>query len=88
LLPKGQGTLAVPGLEAPARDYRRHWTPIHFDVVVEDFDAALGRALEAGAALDQPVQVREWGRMANLADVFGHGFCLLEFVGKGYYEVP
>jgi len=25
--------------------------------------------------------------MANLADPFGHGFCLLEFRGKGYDEV-
>ena len=33
-----------------ARDYVRHWTPIHCDVVVDDLDLALARALDAGAA--------------------------------------
>jgi predicted enzyme related to lactoylglutathione lyase len=66
------------------RDYRRHWTPVHFDVVVQGLDAALSRALAAGATLDREVQVRPWGRMANLADPFGNGFCLLAFEGKGY----
>jgi uncharacterized glyoxalase superfamily protein PhnB len=69
------------------RDYRRHWTPVHLDFVVEALDAAVAKALGCGATLDQPVQVREWGRMANLADPFGNGFCLLEFRGKGYDAV-
>ena len=48
---------------------------------------ALERAREAGAVVEGDVQVRPWGRMANLADPFGHGFCLLEFRGRGYDEV-
>ena len=87
LLPKAQGTLPS-ATSTTGRDYRRHWTPIHLDLVVEDLDAALARALEAGATLDQPVQVREWGRMANLADPFGHGWCLLQFHGAGYDALP
>jgi uncharacterized glyoxalase superfamily protein PhnB len=87
LLHKAEATLAVPQA-ALARDYRRHWTPLHLDMVVEELDAALARALDCGATLDQPVQVREWGRMANLADPFGHGLCLLEFRGRGYDEMP
>ena len=86
LLAKGQETPAAPSSEA-LRDYRRHWTPVHLDVVVEELEEAVARALGCGATLDQPVQVKEWGRMANLADPFGHGFCLLEFRGKGYDEV-
>jgi uncharacterized glyoxalase superfamily protein PhnB len=57
---------------------------VHLDVVVLDLDAALRRALAAGATLDRAVQVRPWGRMANVADPFGNGFCLLAFEGKGY----
>jgi len=86
LLAKAAGTRASPSAEA-ARDYRRHWTPVHLDLVVTDLDAALRRALEAGAKLERDVQSAPWGRMANLADPFGHGLCLLEFRGRGYDEV-
>jgi predicted enzyme related to lactoylglutathione lyase len=87
LLGKPAGTHPLPGRPL-VRDYSRHWTPVHVDVVVADLDAALAKAVAAGAKLEQEVQVREWGRMANLADPFGHGFCLLEFRGAGYDEVP
>ena len=47
LLQKPAGTKAV---ESPpiARDFGRHWTPVHFDLVVEDVDAAARRAIAAG----------------------------------------
>ena len=45
------------------------------------------RALSAGATLEREIQVQAWGRMANMADPFGHGFCLLEFRGRGYDEI-
>ncbi len=69
------------------RDYRRHWTPVHVDMVVADLDAAVCRAQAAGATLEGDLQVQRWGRMANVADPFGHGFCLLEFRGRGYDEI-
>jgi catechol 2,3-dioxygenase-like lactoylglutathione lyase family enzyme len=73
------------GESRPARrDYARHWTPVHLDLVVDDLDAALARAVAHGAVLERPVQVRGWGRMANLADPFGHGIDLLQFEGRGY----
>ena len=84
LLAKPPGTAASPTSSALVRSYSRHWTPVHLDVVVAELDTALARALGCGATLEQPVQVRPWGRMANLADPFGHGFCLLEFQGEGY----
>jgi predicted enzyme related to lactoylglutathione lyase len=67
-----------------ARDFHRHWTPVHLDFVVPDLDAAVARLTGLGASLDRPVQIRDYGRMANLADPFGNGFDLIEFAGAGY----
>ncbi len=72
---------------ARRRSYERHWTPVHLDFVVDDIDAAIARAVAGGAVLERPVQQRKWGRMANLADPWGHGFDFLEFQGRGYDEM-
>jgi catechol 2,3-dioxygenase-like lactoylglutathione lyase family enzyme len=85
LLAEPPGSLPAPG--AGERDYRRHWTPVHVDVVVDDLDAAVRRAVDAGAVLDRDVQERRWGRQANVADPFGNGLCLLEMKGRGYDEL-
>ena len=69
------------------RDYRRHWTPVHLDFVVADLDAALARAQRAGATLEGEPRSATWGRIATLADPFGHGLCLIQFLGRGYDEV-
>ncbi len=82
LLPNAHGTAAYPG--GAARDYARHWTPLHLDFVVEDVDAAVARACAAGAKLESAVQPRAWGRIALLSDPFGHGFCVLEFARGDY----
>ena len=85
--------LANPGGSAPVRgasmvrDYRRHWTPVHLDFVVEDLEAAVRRAESAGAVLEGGIQEKEWGRLANLADPFGNGLCFLELRGRGYDEL-
>lgn len=86
LLANAAGSAAVPAGGA-TRDYSRHWTPVHLDIVVEDLDAALARALAAGARLERPVLEQRWGRLAPLADPFGHGFCLIQFLGRGYDEI-
>jgi len=70
--------------DGDVRDYERHWTPLHLDWVVDDIDAALARAVAAGATLEQSVRERRWGRIAVLADPFGHGFCLIQFSAEGY----
>ena len=57
------------------------------DFVVDDAQAAAQRLVALGAKLERPVQDRRWGRMANMADPFGHGFDLLEFRGRGYDEL-
>ncbi|MBM3650016.1 MAG: VOC family protein [Alphaproteobacteria bacterium] len=81
LLTKRAGTV---GAGAEPRRYSRHWTPLHLDVVVDDLDAAVARAIEAGAALEAPAKDTPYGRIAMLGDPFGHGFCLLQFNDKGY----
>jgi predicted enzyme related to lactoylglutathione lyase len=87
LLARPAGTAAVPAGTRALRDYGRHWTPVHLDVAVDDLDAALARAVAAGAKLERGVEAKTWGRIAILADPFGHGFCLIEFRGRGYDEV-
>jgi predicted enzyme related to lactoylglutathione lyase len=84
LLAKPPGTAAFPTGTRALRAYERHWTPVHLDVVVDDVEAAVRRAVAAGAKVDQPIEQRSWGRIAILADPFGHGFCLLQFEGRGY----
>jgi len=86
LLAKRAGTAAA-GSTPQRRTYERHWTPVHLDVVVENIDAALHRAVAAGASLEQPVSTHKWGKLALLADPFGHGLCLIEFTGRGYDEI-
>jgi len=84
LLRKDAGTASA---DESRRDYGRHWTPVHGDVVVDDLDAALARALAAGATQDSPIRQANWGRIVTLADPFGHGWCLLQFLGRGYDEI-
>ena len=90
LLVKPAGSVASgePGATTPTRDYVRHWTPLHLDFVVDDVDAASERAILAGARVERPTSTHRWGRMALLADPFGHGLCLLSFHDRGYDELP
>jgi catechol 2,3-dioxygenase-like lactoylglutathione lyase family enzyme len=86
LLVKEEGTLASP-MSADLRRYRRHWTPVHLDVVVDDVGEAVGRALDAGATLEGGIRVHEWGQIATMADPFGNGVCFLQFLNRGYDEI-
>lgn len=81
LLTKQAGTVGAGG---DLRRYERHWTPVHADIVVDDVDSALERAVGAGAKLEAPARHTSYGRIAMLADPFGHGFCLLQFSERGY----
>ncbi|OAE50900.1 GNAT family acetyltransferase [Achromobacter xylosoxidans] len=86
LLEKAAGTPAAGAVRQP-RDYARHWTPVHLDVVVDDVDSAVARAVAAGARLEDPPATHAWGRIAHLADPYGHGICILQFLGRGYGEL-
>ena len=84
LLVKPEGSV---GAGDDLRRYDRHWTPVHLDLVVEDLEPALAQALAAGATLDSEPRTHVWGRIAVLADPFGSGFCLLQFLDRGYDEI-
>ena len=86
LLAKSAGSSASSSA-ALTRDYRRHWTPVHLDFVVENITAAVQRASAAGAILEGEIQAHKWGRLAIMSDPFGHGFCFVQFLGKSYDEV-
>ncbi|HYD84412.1 MAG TPA: VOC family protein [Opitutus sp.] len=83
LLEKPQGS--APFTHAEARDYGRHWTPVHLDFAVGDIETALTQALKAGAKQETEVDRAEWGAIVTLSDPFGNGFCLVRFEG-GVYE--
>ena len=86
LLVKKEGTQPSP-MSADLRRYRRHWTPVHLDVVVDDVGEAVGRALQAGAALEGDIRAFNWGQIATMADPFGHGICFVQFLNRGYDEI-
>lgn len=78
---------AASDATAATRDYRRHWTPVHLDFVVTDLAEAIVKAEAAGAVREGEVRTARWGRIATLADPFGNGFCLIEFLNRGYDEI-
>jgi predicted enzyme related to lactoylglutathione lyase len=86
LLVKAAGT-AASSTTPLRRSYTRHWTPVHFDFVVEDIESAIRQAVAAGAQLESAVSTRKWGRLALMVDPFGHGFCFVQFLGRGYDEI-
>ena len=79
--------LADLGSTSVPRSYQRHWTPVHLDFIVVDLDQLVPRLVARGGSLDRDIKVREYGRIANMADPFGNGFDLIEFSGAGYDRV-
>lgn len=86
LLAEPAGSAPLGEKHADRRHYLRHWTPIHLDFMVTDLDARVPALQALGGKLERPIQERPWGRMANMADPFGHGLDLLELQGRGYDE--
>jgi lactoylglutathione lyase len=84
LLHKTDGT---SGAGESKRTYARHWTPLHCDVVVDDLDVAVARAVAAGAVQEGETRDAAWGRIVQLADPHGHGWCLIQFRNRGYDEI-
>jgi predicted enzyme related to lactoylglutathione lyase len=84
LLATPAGTRPLPNEPAVRREFARHWTPVHVDFVVSDLDATVKRAVACGATLDREVQDCPYGRLANLADPFGNGLCVIEMNSRGY----
>jgi predicted enzyme related to lactoylglutathione lyase len=77
LLEKASGTRPSPQANETRR-YERHWTPVHIDIHVEDLNAALTKAIAAGAKKELHFENSKHGSAAFCSDPFGHGFCLIE----------
>jgi predicted enzyme related to lactoylglutathione lyase len=86
LLVKASG-MPASATTSQLRMYERHWTPVHLDFVVEEIESAVRKAMSAGAILEIPIASHKWGRIAVMADPFGHGFCIVQFLGRGYDEI-
>ena len=86
LLVKEAGT-AASKTTSEVRRYRRHWTPVHLDFVVSELEPAVRRAIDAGATIEGDIETHSWGRIAHMADPFGHGICFIQFHGRGYDEI-
>ncbi len=86
LLVKPPGTQASDA-SPQLRSYQRHWTPVHLDFVVDEIESAVEKAVSAGARLERAIATHKWGKLALMADPFGHGFCLVQFLGRGYDEI-
>jgi predicted enzyme related to lactoylglutathione lyase len=83
LLRKSAGSTAVRTPHV-TREFTRHWTPVHFDLVVDDVDGAVARAEAAGARRETGHLDWRGSRCVSLADPFGHGFCFIQFERGGY----
>jgi catechol 2,3-dioxygenase-like lactoylglutathione lyase family enzyme len=76
IMQKAAGTKPAAGSE-DVRRYERHWTPVHIDFDVEDFEGFLKRALDAGAKCEQKHVMPGRPPIAFCSDPFGHGFCIV-----------
>ncbi len=71
LMEKPEGSVPAKGSDG------RHWTPVHLDFHVDDFEAALARAVDAGATMEERFDMEGRPPVAFCSDPFGHGFCLI-----------
>ncbi|HWA89214.1 MAG TPA: VOC family protein [Rhizomicrobium sp.] len=77
IMEKPAGSKPAPGSD-DVRRYARHWTPVHIDFHVDDFEGFLAKAVAAGAVCEQKYPGGN-GRpsVAFCSDPFGNGFCIL-----------
>jgi predicted enzyme related to lactoylglutathione lyase len=78
LLEKAAGTHPAKG-SSDVRRYERHWTPVHTDFYVDDFEAVLANVVDAGGKCEQKFEGGKHAPIAFCSDPFGNGFCV---VGK------
>lgn len=76
---KSAGTRPAPG-SGDVRRYHRHWTPVHLDFHVADFDDALTRVRTAGGSIEAEYRDQGPKPAAFCSDPFGNGFCV---IGEG-----
>lgn len=71
---KPKGSRPTPTEEE--RGYGRHWTPVHLDFHLSDFEETRKRAEAEGAIVERSFSSPK--AVAFCSDPFGHGFCLIE----------
>jgi predicted enzyme related to lactoylglutathione lyase len=59
------------------RHYERHWTPVHLDLHVEDFDEVLANVRAQGGAIENEYRTQGPKLAAFCSDPFGNGFCVI-----------
>jgi catechol 2,3-dioxygenase-like lactoylglutathione lyase family enzyme len=76
LIEKAAGTKPAKG-SGDVRRYDRHWTPVHMDFHVDDFEVFLAKAVSAGAKCEQNFEGGARPPIAFCSDPFGNGFCIV-----------
>jgi catechol 2,3-dioxygenase-like lactoylglutathione lyase family enzyme len=76
LIEKPAGTKPARGAD-DVRRYERHWTPVHIDFQVDDFEAVLAKAVSAGGKCEQKFAGGARPPIAFCSDPFGNGFCIM-----------
>lgn len=59
------------------RRYDRHWTPVHMDLHVVDFDGVLAQVRAEGGRIEQEFRGDYPKPAAFCSDPFGNGFCVI-----------
>lgn len=59
------------------RRYERHWTPVHLDLHVADFDAVLDRVRGEDGVIENEFRTQGPKPAAFCSDPFGNGFCVI-----------
>ncbi|MEX0964656.1 MAG: VOC family protein [Pseudohongiellaceae bacterium] len=75
LLEKKPGSEALKASSA-ARDYARHWTPVHLDFICDNVDELASRVVKLGGS-HEGGESGDCGSIAYCADPFRNGFCLI-----------
>jgi catechol 2,3-dioxygenase-like lactoylglutathione lyase family enzyme len=76
LIEKAAGTAPAKGSQ-DVRRYERHWTPVHIDFHVDNFEISLAKVLQAGAKCEQKFASGDHPPIAFCSDPFGNGFCIV-----------
>lgn len=62
---------------AEVRRYERHWTPVHLDLHVTDFDDVVTKVRAEGGAVENEFRSEGPKPAAFCSDPFGNGFCVI-----------
>ncbi len=73
---KAEGSQSSPG-GTELRRYQRHWTPVHLDLHVAEFDAALAKVRAEGGVIESEFRTQGPKPAAFCSDPFGNGFCVI-----------